>query len=217
MGQTTFTDQVTVINNAWLNDADTLVWGVFNGAATDSQARANLGSTSVGDAVFIAANAAAARAATGAASSGANTDITSLNGATNGLDAPPGRIGEYQFASAGSSALTSAVAANILSITLAAGDWDVYGLVDYSTPGSVTMSRWAQDISTTGSTLSAYPSTVMGFGQTFNSGGSGNCTLPTPMQRISIAVSTTVYLVSYCFFSAGSLNAAGSIKARRAR
>ena len=48
------------------------------GASTAAGARTALGSTSVGDAVFIAANAAAGRSALSAAASGANSDITSL-------------------------------------------------------------------------------------------------------------------------------------------
>jgi hypothetical protein len=57
MPSTTFVDNFTVITAQWLNEVNTLVWGVFNGATT----------------------AAAARASINAAQAGANTDITSLN------------------------------------------------------------------------------------------------------------------------------------------
>ncbi len=49
------------------------------GATTAAAARTALGSTTVGDAVFIAADAAAGRTALVAAASGANTDITALD------------------------------------------------------------------------------------------------------------------------------------------
>ena len=34
MASTTFTDKQTVINTTWLNDVNSLVWGVFSGATT---------------------------------------------------------------------------------------------------------------------------------------------------------------------------------------
>lgn len=49
------------------------------GATTAATARTALGSTTVGDAVFIAASASAGRTALAAAASGANTDITALD------------------------------------------------------------------------------------------------------------------------------------------
>ena len=53
------------IDAAWLNAVDVLLVTVFANATTAALARTALGSTAVGDAVFIAANAAAARAAIG--------------------------------------------------------------------------------------------------------------------------------------------------------
>ena len=51
--------------------------------ANAAAARATLGSTTVGDAVFIAASAAAARTALGAAASGTNADITAMSSLTS--------------------------------------------------------------------------------------------------------------------------------------
>jgi len=42
MASTTFVDLVTVINTAWLNDVDALVWDVFGGATTAALARTAL-------------------------------------------------------------------------------------------------------------------------------------------------------------------------------
>jgi len=53
-----------------------------SGAITADAALTNFGGTTVGKAVFTAANAAAARTAITAAASGANSDITSLTGLT---------------------------------------------------------------------------------------------------------------------------------------
>lgn len=43
MASITFTDQVTVVPAAWLNDVNTVVWSVFNGATTVALARTALG------------------------------------------------------------------------------------------------------------------------------------------------------------------------------
>jgi hypothetical protein len=68
------------------------------GATTESGARINLGGTSTGIAVFIAASAAAGRTALSAAASGANSDITSLTGLTTPLSAPQGGTGQSSYA-----------------------------------------------------------------------------------------------------------------------
>lgn len=94
-------DQTNPITAAWLNAIDAFYVTLFQESTTAADARAALGSTTVGDAVFVAVSAAAARAALGstvtgdalfvtasaaaarstlsAAQSGANTDITSLS------------------------------------------------------------------------------------------------------------------------------------------
>jgi len=80
MAAQVFVDKSTVIPTAWLNDVNTTVWTVLNGATTAALARTALGSTATGDALFTTANATAARTTLGAAASGTNSDITSLTG-----------------------------------------------------------------------------------------------------------------------------------------
>lgn len=55
--------QLPTIKAAWLNAIDAFYFTLFNSATTPGAARTALGSTTVGDAVFIAATAAAARTA----------------------------------------------------------------------------------------------------------------------------------------------------------
>lgn len=62
-------------------------------ATTAGGALVNLGGTSLGIGLFTATNAATARASIGAASSGANSDITSLSGLTTPLSVPQGGTG----------------------------------------------------------------------------------------------------------------------------
>jgi hypothetical protein len=63
------------------------------GATSAGSALVNLGGTSLGISLFTATNAATARASIGAASSGANSDITSLSGLTTPLSVPQGGTG----------------------------------------------------------------------------------------------------------------------------
>lgn len=63
------------------------------GSTTASGARANLGATSVGAAVFTAGSELAGRTALLAAASGANSDITSITGLTTPLAVSQGGIG----------------------------------------------------------------------------------------------------------------------------
>jgi hypothetical protein len=71
------------------------------GATNASSARTNLGATSIGNALFIAVDAATARNAIIAAKSGANSDITSLTGLTTPLSVPQGGTGAATFTANG--------------------------------------------------------------------------------------------------------------------
>lgn len=84
------------------------------GATNISTARTNLGATSVGVALFTAANATAGRVALSAAADGANSDITSLSGLTTALSVPQGGTGVTTITGVvkgnGASALSAATA-----------------------------------------------------------------------------------------------------------
>ena len=84
------------------------------GATSASTARVNLGGSSVGIALFTAADALAGRVAISAAASGANSDITSLTGLTTALSVPQGGTGVATITGVikgnGTSALSAATA-----------------------------------------------------------------------------------------------------------
>jgi hypothetical protein len=86
------------------------------GATNASDARTNLGATSIGNALFIAVNDAAARNAITAAKSGANSDITSLTGLTTPLSVPQGGTGAATFTANG---LIYGSGASALGVTVA--------------------------------------------------------------------------------------------------
>jgi hypothetical protein len=96
MSNTTFVDQTTVVEADWLNDINDVAYDILgNGTtvpATKAAARTNLGSTTVGDAVFTAASADAAQTSLGGTTTGkavftaasADAAQTSLGGTTTG-------------------------------------------------------------------------------------------------------------------------------------
>lgn len=137
----------------------------------------------------------------------------------------PGSLGEFAsstVAAGAAVALTAATSADITSISLTAGDWDVSGQADFVLAG-VTATLFQSGISLTTATLPA------------QAGGSGLGTdalvgvplLTTLLSatysqniapvRLNIAVTTTVFLVARAAFSAGTTTGYGTIRARRAR
>jgi hypothetical protein len=134
-------------------------------------------------------------------------------GTTTNDNAAAGSVGEFvsSVVPAGPVALTSATTANITSISLTAGDWDVYGDVVYSPSiGPITVTnQGSSDTSVTFGPVSTFSSETgsnLGFPST-----------PIPYRRFSLASTTTIYLVVNVTYSAGTLAGYGSIFARRAR
>lgn len=149
----------------------------------------------------------------GKAASGANTDITSLKGVTDGSDAGAGAVGEFLTAASTSSvSLTTSAASNIVSLALTAGDWDVWGMVSFSTTGSLT--QITAGINTTSATFDSYPYTSL-LQTTFTSAAAQR--LAAPIRRISTSTSKTIYLVGRTTFASGTATADGTIFARRVR
>lgn len=174
----------------------------------------------------------------GTPSSGVGTNLTGLNAAnlgsgiipsarTNGHqagtatndNAAAGEIGEYISASVvvGSAVpLTTAVAANVTSISLTAGDWDVWGNVIYNPTGSTVITSAYGLINNVSATVPTAPNGGAFNGWVGNITGSGMA-LPTGSIRYSLSATTTIYLVAYSAFSASTNGAYGFIGARRAR
>jgi hypothetical protein len=119
-----------------------------------------------------------------------------------------------QLASGSSESLTTATALTIVSVSLPAGDWDVSGVIDFTFNSTTTTSL----ISGTNTTTNAF-----GGQDTFVSciqnltGVTGGFSQVTPVTRYSLTSTTTVYLVGRSSFSAGTVTAAGTIRARRCR
>ena len=140
--------------------------------------------------------------------------------ATNN-SASAGQLGEYISSSVlvGSAvSLTTGVTANITSISLTAGDWDVRGLGANNPGAGTTTGSFFVGISTTSATLPT-------LGAENNEAGMANIPASAnqilsfsvgPM-RISLNSTTTVYLVVNSEFAVSTQGAYGFIGARRVR
>lgn len=135
--------------------------------------------------------------------------------------AAAGFIGEYataSLASGSATSLTTVTAKTIISVSLTAGDWDVTGSVQYIPAATTTTAYVQQGISTTNNTL--------GGEGTFTSSSGGNLSGTVlgslisenvPVVRLSLAATTTVYLVAKASFAVSTETGYGTIRARRVR
>jgi len=142
-----------------------------------------------------------------------------LPGTTTNDNAGAGKIGEYVSASvtrASGVSLTSSTAANITSISLTAGDWDVWGTVGFAPGGSNTYTLRVGCVSLTSATTSDADS-----GACYEDSATGVIGdvsfFSTGTLRVSIASTTTVYLTADAVFAVSTLKGYGFIGARRVR
>lgn len=137
-------------------------------------------------------------------------------GTTTNDGANAGSIGEYATNNTTSVSLTTATPANCTntSAPLTAGDWDVQGVIIFTPGASMTVTGLVSGISTTSATFGALGSYVQ---SNFSTTVSVPQAYATPVTRISIASSSTVYVVGQSSFSGSTLTCSGFIRARRVR
>ena len=136
--------------------------------------------------------------------------------------APAGDLGQYMVSTvaAGSAiSLTNTTAADITSITLTPGDWDVTGVVAFVGNASTTVTELIGAIGTTANTLVNDPAVER---RAFLNGGAayanGSYMTEGPSSvRYTVAANTTIYLIAWAQFGTSTQSAYGSIWARRAR
>jgi hypothetical protein len=144
----------------------------------------------------------------------------SSTGFADASNAASGIVGEFietNIPVGSAVSLTSGAAKTVGSISLTAGDWDVWATVGCNPAGTTTMSRLIGGINTTTDTLPTTPgagayqdlqlSFTTGAAQAFSLGS----------RRISVSSTTTVYLVAFSTFGVSTNAAFGYIAARRRR
>jgi len=114
--------------------------------------------------------------------------------------------------------LTTNTAANVTSLSLTAGDWEVSGEVWFSQNAATVATIAQAAITTTSATLPTVP--AVGTALSKHSGteatGSGAIVTVGPC-RMTLAATTTVYLVAQSTFTVNTNAAYGKLRARRAR
>ena len=136
-----------------------------------------------------------------------------------------GLVGEFFTATkATGSSVTVATgsATPITSITLTAGDWDVWGVVDYTAASTTSIAEFIQGTTSAANCLTAPVIPAQDFYTAVASATNipnpaVDAALETPTNRYSVAGSTVVCLTTKPTFTASTLKAYGSIFARRRR
>ena len=151
--------------------------------------------------------------------SGVTVSRGQFPGTSTSDNATAGNVGELiesSIASGSAVSMTTATPANITSISLTAGDWDVWGNVWITLNGGTTTTQLIGAINTTSATLPTAPGA--GAYTQLNTGTVGQpWGWPAGQRRISISGTTTVYLVGQASFSGSTLSMYGYIGARRVR
>lgn len=140
-----------------------------------------------------------------------------IQGKTDASSASAGIVGQYTnalLAVGSATSFTTATAMNVLTLSLAAGDWDVDGNLNFNESVSTVSARSAG--------IGTVSATIPTDGTECNNGvqstvTSEKNTITIPRMRVSVSTTTTVYLVGTVTFAAGTCSGYGSISARRIR
>jgi hypothetical protein len=129
-----------------------------------------------------------------------------------------GDVTESTILAASAIGLTTGTAANVTSISLTAGDWDVWGSIFFTPAATTSVTVEIGAISTTSATLPTAPGagaydrrvhTAVVPNQIFG--------MPVGRTRISLSATTTVYLVAQATFTVDTLAAYGYLGASLVR
>jgi hypothetical protein len=177
----------------------TTTWGL---STTGNAATANTASVCTGNSVTATT---------------ATTALT-VTGVTDGSNAAAGKVGEYiesVIVEGSAVSLTSTVFANITSIALTAGDWDITGTVVFKTAATTSVTQMLVNSSTVSAGADGQ------YGNDYLTAaivpGVYNIRIPTDTRRRSVAAPTTIYLNCYAIFTVSTCVAYGAIRARRVR
>lgn len=148
------------------------------------------------------------------------TSTSGIIGTTTNDSAAAGSVGEViesEVLSGAAVSLTNLTPANVTSISLTAGNWIVWGNIWFLPNAATTVSRIDMAIGTTSATLPTSPG--KGSFQTlrlaFITGAFQ--AQPTGQIRLSLASTTTVYLIANSSFGVNTMAAYGYIAAMRFR
>lgn len=180
-------------------------------------------STSINGWNFVVANNASWQITSGQVTATvplAPSQTGGIVGTTTNNNVNAGGVGEFISSTvlAGSAVpLTSNTVANVTSISLTAGDWDVWGNVGTGPAGTTTTSLLQVGISTTSGAFQTAPNGGALAYLPYSAPAGAPIVSPVGQMRLSLSATTTVYLVVYCTFAVSTNGAYGFIGARRRR
>lgn len=138
-------------------------------------------------------------------------------GVTNGSNASVGSVGEFPGPTNLSGAsITSGTPLNASSISLAPGDYEIQASVAFTGAASTVATYFQVGVSSTSATFAAFPNntTLLGVSVT---GSNGVPVVSSPVVRISLSATTTIYAVAQSFFSTSTMTVSGNLHIRRVR
>jgi len=167
-------------------------------------------------------------------SAGASASLFGLTGATaatwitagqipgdqTGVVASAGNVGEFiSSANSGASAVTlsSGAASNIRSISLTAGDWDVFGNISFQVGATTPITNFTSNITSTSATIVNLPGSGVQAQYLFGAGVSTGWTFQVGTTQVIVSTTTNIFLVGFAGFASGSVSAFGFLGGRRRR
>lgn len=149
------------------------------------------------------------------------TSVDFSNYATGGIigtstnnSAASGYVGEYLTGTASGVSLVSNTGKTVVTLSLTAGDWDVFGNLSFVPNASSTIASLATSISLTTDTLEVNAG-LTSLVAVFTTGSTQY--LCAGVTRMSLSGTTNVYLIGKSIFSISTMTATGIISARRVR
>lgn len=137
--------------------------------------------------------------------------------ATNTNDnADPDNVGAY-LDGTDTTVMASGTIADVVSINLDPGDWDVWGNLETNPGGATTQSDILGWISDASATDPGFPNGGAYARLQMAAASGDDQIIPVGMRRFSLSVTTPIFLSSKITFAAGGLSAAGFLAARRPR
>ena len=150
------------------------------------------------------------------------SSTSGLIGTTTNDSAAAGSVGEFitsQVLTSSAISATTNTNINVTSISLTAGDWDVFGQVCFNGAAGTLVTYQTCAASTTSATLSDLSlSSNLSYGTTGVAIYAAQAvTVPIPVRRTSLSATTTIYLVAISGFTISTSTVCGTLSARRRR
>jgi len=142
------------------------------------------------------------------------TSTVGIQGTTTNDSPAAGSVGEVIACTPSSIGMTSNTAITLCSMSLTAGDWDVYGQVAFVPAASTTVQQLVMGVNTVNNALPASPN-VTNLQLTFLTGAQQNLPLPATVEKLS--GTATVYCVAQASFAVSTMSGQCNMFGRRRR